>query len=38
MLRRKSGVCQTFIDMQVEGVYGSAEFGWCLGLVGGDEG
>jgi hypothetical protein len=30
-------VSQTLIDMQVEGVYGSAEFGWCLGLVGGDE-
>jgi hypothetical protein len=30
-------VSQTFIDVLVEGVQRGAEFGWRLGLVGGEE-
>ena len=33
----KSGVSQTLVDVLVEGVQRGAEFGWCLGLVGGEE-
>ncbi len=28
---------EAFVDVPIEGVQGGAEFGWCLGLVGGEE-
>ena len=31
------GVGESFVDVLVESVHGGAEFGWGLGLVGGEE-